>query len=197
MQRKKYYWARAHFFDNIDLADECLLHSPILFSKVDAYVNKLTPQHPDSINVALDYVLGRMKSSPENFKYFLIHFLNYYAKSTFVGMDGCYVHLAKNYYCNNQAPWMNKEDGKNFSTTLVSRLEPILIGKIAPNITVKDRNNEPVTLWDVDADYTVLSFWDPECSHCKKAAPFMVDLQSTKDRGVKVFASAIAGNHKV
>ncbi len=196
VQRKKYYWARAHFFDNIDLADECLLHSPILFSKVDAYVNKLTPQHPDSINVALDYVLGRMKSSPENFKYFLIHFLNYYAKSTFVGMDGCYVHLAKNYYCNNQAPWMNKEDVEKICDN-AARLEPILIGKIAPNITVKDRNNQPVTLWDVDADYTVLFFWDPECSHCKKAAPFMVDFaKQFKDRGVKVFAVCTAVTDK-
>lgn len=196
VQLKKYYWARAHYFDNIDLADDCLLHSPILFSKVDYYVNKLTPQHPDSINIALDYVLGRMKASPENYKYFLIHFLNYYAKSTFVGMDGCYVHLAKNYYCANQAPWMKQEDVEKICDN-AARLEPILIGKIAPNITVKDRNNQPMSLWDVDADYTVLFFWDPECSHCKKASPFMVDFaKQYKDRGVKVFAVCTAVTDK-
>ncbi|MBL7805697.1 MAG: redoxin domain-containing protein [Saprospiraceae bacterium] len=196
VQRKKYYWARAHYFDNLPLNDDCLLHSPILFSKVDYYVNKMIPQHPDSINMALDYVLGQMKSSPENYKYFLIHFLNYYAKSTFVGMDACYVHLAKNYYCTNQAPWMKKEDLEKICDN-AARLEPILIGKIAPNITVKDRNNQPVTLWDVDADYTVLFFWDPECSHCKKSAPFMVDFATKfKDRGVKVFAVCTAVSDK-
>ncbi|MCC7506938.1 MAG: redoxin domain-containing protein [Saprospiraceae bacterium] len=196
VQRKKYYWARAHYFDNLTLGDECLLHSPILFSKVDYYVNKMIPQHPDSINMALDYVLGQMKSSPENYKYFLIHFLNYYAKSTFVGMDACYVHLAKNYYCTNQAPWMKKEDLEKICDN-AARLEPILIGKIAPNITVKDRNNQPVTLWDVDADYTVLFFWDPECSHCKKSAPYMVEFATKfKDRGVKVFAVCTAVSDK-
>lgn len=196
VQRNKYYWARGHYFDNIDLADPCLLHSPILFSKVDYYVNKMIPQHPDSINIALDYILGKMKSSPENYKYFLIHFLNYYAKSTFVGMDACYVHLAKNYYCTNQAPWMQTEDLEKICDN-AARLEPILIGKIAPNITVKDRNNQPMSLWDVDADYTVLFFWDPECSHCKKAAPFMVEFANKfKDRGVKIFAVCTAVSDK-
>lgn len=196
IQRRKYYWYRAHYFDNIDLADQCLLHSPILFSKVDYYVQKLTPQHPDSINVALDYVLGRMKNAPENYKYFLIHYLNFYAKSTIVGMDACYVHLAKNYYCSNRAPWMKQEDVEKICDN-AARLEPILIGKIAPNITVKDRNNQPVSLWDVDADYTVLFFWDPECGHCKKSAPFMVEFaQKFKDRGIKVFAVCTAVTDK-
>lgn len=196
IQRRKYFWYRAHYFDNIDLTDECLLHSPILFSKVDYYIQKLTPQHPDSINIALDYLLGRMKTAPENYKYFLIHFLNFYAKSTFVGMDACYVHLAKNYYCVNQAPWMKKEDVEKICDN-AARLEPILIGKIAPNITVKDRNNQPISLWDIDSEYTVLFFWDPECGHCKKSAPFMVEFANKfKDRGVKIFAVCTAVTDK-
>lgn len=196
VQRLKYYWYRAHYFDNIDLTDACLLHSPILFSKVDYFVQKITPQHPDSINAAIDQLLAQMKSSPENYKFFLIHFLNFYAKSTFVGMDACYVHLAKKYYCADQAPWMKKEDVEKICDN-AARLEPILIGKIAPNITVKTRDNQPVSLWDVDADYTVLFFWDPECGHCKKAAPHMVEFaQKFKDRGVKIFAVCTAVTDK-
>ena len=69
------------------------------------------------------------------------------------------------------------------------RLAPILIGRVAPNITVADRNNQPHALWDVDADYTVLFFWATDCGHCKKAAPHMVEFaKKFKDRGVKVFA---------
>ncbi len=196
VQAKRYYWYRAHYFDNLDVADPTLLRSPVLHSKIDQYVTKVTPQHPDSVNVAMDLILSKMKDSKESYKYYLIHFLNYYAKSNIVGFDACYVHLAKEYYCKGQAPWSKKEDLDKICDN-AARLEPILIGKIAPNITVKNKENQPVSLWDVDADYTVLFFWDPECSHCKKAAPSMVEFATKfKDRGVKVFALCTAVGEK-
>ena len=189
-------WWRAHFFDNLDIADPTMLRSPVLHGKIMQFVDKFTVPHPDSINIALDYVLSKLKTAPENYKYYLIHFLNEYAKSNIVGMDACYVHLAKNYYCNGGAPWVKKEELEKICDN-AARLEPILIGKTAPNIVVKDRDNQPHALWDVDADYTVLFFWDPECGHCKKAAPFMVDFaKAFKDRGVKVFAVCTAVTDK-
>lgn len=187
VQLKKYYWYRAHYFDNINIADPCLLRSPVLHSKVDNFVSKVVPQHPDSINVAVDSVIQRVKDSPETYKYFLIHFLNTYAKSNIVGMDACYVHVAQKYYCNGGTPWVKAEDLEKICDN-ARRLEPILIGKTAPNILVRDRNNRLVSLWDVDADYVVLFFWAPDCGHCKKAAPHMVEFaQKFKDRNIKVF----------
>jgi thiol-disulfide isomerase/thioredoxin len=192
IQIRKYYWYRAHFFDNIDISDVCLLRSPVLHGKVDQYVTKVTPQHPDSINLAIDEIIGKVKNTKDTYKYYLIHFLNYYAKSNIVGFDACYVHVAKEYYCKGQALWTKKEDLEKICDN-AARLEPILIGKTAPNITVKDKNDKPVSLWDVDADYTVLFFWDPECGHCKKAAPFMVEFaKKFKDRGIKIFAVCTA-----
>ncbi|HAD14273.1 MAG TPA: DUF5106 domain-containing protein [Saprospirales bacterium] len=188
--RKKFNWVRAHFFDNIDVADPSLLRSPVLHNKVDYFITKLTPQHPDSVNLALDWLFGQMKGKQggENYKYYLIHFLNYYAKSNIVGFDACYVHIAQKYYCEGQAPWTKKEDLEKICDN-ARRLEPVLIGKVAPNIVVADQNNQPLALWDVDADYTVLFFWATDCGHCKKAAPHMVEFaKKFKDRGVKVFA---------
>ena len=192
VQQKKYRYYRDHYFDNINIADGCMLRSPVLFQKVDFFINKIIPQHPDSIAIGIDAIVKRVESNGEIYKYFLIHFLNTYAKSTFVGMDAVYVHVAKKYYCTGLAPWTNKEDVEKICDN-ANRLEPILIGKIAPNIIVKDKNNQPVSLWDVDADYTVLFFWDPECGHCKKAAPFMVDFaKKYQNQSVKVFALCTA-----
>jgi thiol-disulfide isomerase/thioredoxin len=188
--KKKFNWIRAHFFDNMDIADPSLLRSPVLHNKVEYYITKLTPQHPDSVNVALDWLFGRLKGkyNGENYKYYMIHFLNYYAKSNIVGFDACYVHIASEYYCKGQASWTKKEDLEKICDN-ARRLEPILIGKVAPNIVVADRNNQPRALWDVDADFTVLFFWATDCGHCKKAAPHMVEFaKKFQDRGVKVFA---------
>jgi thiol-disulfide isomerase/thioredoxin len=196
LQRKRYFWFKQHYFDNIDIADPCMLRGPVLHGKVDYYMTKMTPQHPDSLCNAVDYILDRTKSHQETFKYFLIQFLNTYAKSNIVGFDAVYVHIVKKYYEKGLAPWTKKEDLDKIIDN-ANRLEPILIGKIAPNITVKTKDNKPMSLWDVDADYTVLFFWDPECGHCKKAAPFMVEFATKfKDRGVKVFAVCTAVTDK-
>ena len=187
---KKFYWIRGHFFDNIDIADPAMLRSPVLHGKIESYITKITPQHPDTVNVAIDYVLGKMKDkyNNENYKYYLIYLLNYYAKSNIVGFDACYVHIANQYYCKGQASWTKKEDLEKICDN-ARRLEPILIGKVAPNITLMDRNNQPRSLWDVDADYTVLFFWATDCGHCKKAAPHMVEFaKKFQDRGVKIYA---------
>lgn len=194
MQKRN--WYRDHYFDNCDIKDPCMMRTPIMHQKIEAFVQKFAVQHPDSISQAVDYILDKVKTEKDVYKFYLIHFLNYYAKSTFVGMDAVYVHIAKKYYCSGNADWAKKEDVEKICDN-ANRLEPILIGKIAPNITVMDRNNQPHALWDVDADYTVLFFWDPECSHCKKAAPFMVEFANKfKDRGVKVFAVCTAVTDK-
>lgn len=188
--RKKFNWIRAHYFDNIDIADPALLRSPVLHGKIDYFITKLTPQHPDTVNAAIDYLMAKLqgKHNGENYKYYLIHLLNHYAKSNIVGFDACYVHIAEQYYCKGQASWTKKEDLEKICDN-ARRLAPILIGRIAPNISVMDRNNQPHALWDVDADYTVLFFWATDCGHCKKAAPHMVEFaKKFKDRGVKVFA---------
>jgi thiol-disulfide isomerase/thioredoxin len=195
-QRQRYYWYRAHYFDNIDIGDPVLLRSPVLHQKMDYYVTKLLPQHPDSINLGLDQLFAKMKPNSENQRYYIIHFLNHYAKIQLVGFDACYVHIGKKYYCNGVATWAKKDDVEKICDN-VARLEPILIGKIAPNITVKDKDNKPVALYDVDADYTVLFFWAPDCGHCKKAAPFLVEFaKNFKSRGVKVFNVCTAVNDK-
>lgn len=194
--KKKYYWYRGHYFDNLDLADDCNLRGPVMHQKVDHFVNKLVVQHPDTICTELDNLLKIMEKNQEVYKYYLIHFLNFYAKSQIVGFDAIYVHLVDNYYAKGKAPWTDKTDLDKIIDN-ANRLRPILIGKIAPNITVKDKQNQPHALWDVNADYTVLFFWDPECGHCKKAAPFMVEFaKKFKDRGVKVFAVCTAVTDK-
>lgn len=185
LQRRRYYWYRTHYFDNINLSDPVFLRSPVLHSKLDNYITKIVPQHPDSVNQFLDTIFQRMQGSPETQKYYISHFLNHFAKSNLVGFDACYVHIGKNYFC--PATWPDKADLEKICDN-VRRLEPILIGKIAPNIVVKDRNNVNHALYDVDADYTVLFFWAPDCGHCKKAAPHLVEFaKKYKDKGIKIF----------
>ncbi len=166
--RFEYY--KKHYFDNVDFEDERLLYSPFLFPKINTYIENLTIQLPDSVNHALDFVLHKFKPGSELFKYFLPYYLNHYATSKYVGMDGVFVHLVKEYYAKGMAPWMKEENLKKLIAE-ADKLEPILIGKPAPDITVFDRKGKPVHLYDLKAGYTILVFWAPDCGHCKKAMP--------------------------
>ena len=43
-----------------------------------------------------------------------------------------------------------------------------LIGQPAPLLEMTGTNEKPVSLYDVPADFLVVIFWDPTCSHCKE-----------------------------
>ncbi len=187
-QFQRWQWYKKHWFDHIAMDDPRMLRSPVLFQKIDHYINKLIVQHPDSINLAIDQVLALVRPSEETFKYYLIHFLNTYAQSKIVGMDAVYVHIVENYYSKGLAPWTEEEQlGKIVKNA--KTLKPILIGKIAPNILMEKESKEKISLHQVNSDFTVLFFWDPECSHCKKSMPEMLEFyKKYKNKGVEVFA---------
>ena len=177
-----------HFFDHADLQDDRSVRIPLFFQKIDQYIQKLTMQHPDSIVVAMDYILQKCKIESEVYKFLLSHYLNFYANSKYVGMDGVYVHLVENYYANGKAPWLDKENLAKMTADAKS-LKPLLIDKIAPNIRVFKQDSTPIVLHDVNNSYIVLIFWAPDCGHCKKTMPLIrefYDKFSTK--GVEIVA---------
>jgi len=50
-------------------------------------------------------------------------------------------------------------------------------------------NNQPVSIYSVDAPYTVLYFWSYDCSHCKVETPILIDtMKKWLPLGVKVLA---------
>lgn len=186
VQMAKWRYTKAHFFDHLNLADPRLLRSPFLFERVDYYVNKLQIQHPDTIAIAIDEVLEKMRPAEETFKYYLIHFLNFYARSNIVGMDAVYVHIADKYYATGQAPWTNEDQLKKIVEN-ATELRPLLIGKIAPDVTLLDRNGKNVSLHSIESEYIVLYFWRYDCGHCKKTLPEMkAFFEKFKDKGVKL-----------
>ena len=190
----RYLWYKSHYFDNIELENPASLRTPFFFERINYYITKLTPNHPDSICISLDTILNRLKSEPENFKYYLSHFLNDYASSKVVGYDAVYVHLVDNYYAQGMAPWIDEENLARLIDN-AEKIRPVLIGKIAEDITVYDEMNNPITLSEIDYEYLVLLFWSPDCPHCKKTMPYFIEFDKKwRDKGVRTFA--ICSKHK-
>ena len=185
---KQYEFYRSHYFDHFSLNDPRAMRSGLMHQKIDFYLQKLTYQVPDSQSVAMDYLLGLMNNNAEAFQYYLVHFLNESAKSKRMGMDAVYVHLIDAYYAKGAATWMDKEQLDKIIAQ-AETLRPILIGKTAPDMLFYKEDGETVSIHSIKADYTVLFFWDPECGHCKKSIPFIIDFyKAYKDKGVEMLA---------
>jgi len=187
-KEKAFYHYRSHFFDDIDLNDDRIVRLPLFHGKIDRFLNKLTSQVPDSINESLDYILARTKSESQAYKYILSTQLTHFANSKYVGMDGVYVHLVEKYYGAGKAPWIDKEVQAKMIAD-AKTLKPLLIDKIAPDITVYKKDGTPVSLHSISAEYVVLFIWAPDCGHCKSSMPYVLKFyEEFKNKGVEILA---------
>ncbi|HET6225474.1 MAG TPA: redoxin domain-containing protein [Bacteroidia bacterium] len=191
-----YHYYKAHFFDNIDFNDDRLLRSPVFHPKVKQYMDKMTVQMPDSLNVSADYLVEKARNNPEVFKWMVYWLTLTYESSKLMGMDAVFVHMVEKYYVTNQAYWVDSAQLAKI-TARAYTLNPILIGKKSPPISMIDSTNKVVNLYDVKGKYTVVVFWDEDCGHCKKEIPKLKELYDKKLKAMGVQVYAIAAENKV
>ncbi|MFZ2286949.1 MAG: thioredoxin-like domain-containing protein [Bacteroidales bacterium] len=183
-----YVYYKDHFFDNIDFAEPGLIRSPVLGGRLDQFFRQVVIQMPDSIVKEADRVLEKSTVQNDVFQYVAVWLMNRYAASGIMGHDAVVVHLADKIYLAGKAPWASEE----YLTDLkkrVERLRPNLIGKKAPELLMNSFAGRYVSLYDVNADFTILYFWEPDCGHCKEATPLLKEYyEKNKGSGIAVFA---------
>lgn len=182
-----YYYYKNHYWDNIDLTDGRMVRSQIYAQRLKRYINSVVVQNPDTLEKDIIALIEKTRANEEMFKYTLVTCLNKYARSKVVGMDKVYVAIGLKYYCSGIAEWTDQETMDKICEN-AKTLEPILVGKTAPDLTVQIKNGQKVKLHDVDSDYTLLLFWAPTCAHCKKELPILRDkYEELKRKGLTVF----------
>jgi thiol-disulfide isomerase/thioredoxin len=173
LSRYKAY--KDHFWDNIDLSDDRLIRTPVIHPKVEQYLNRLTSPLPDSLITAVDLLLHKTGNSYEAFKYLMWYLTIKYEGSEIMGYDAIFVHLVDTWYNDPRMDWMNAGVKQN----LIARaktLKPLLIGKPAPEMILFDTLMQPHSLYNIQAKYILIYFWDPDCGHCKKETPLLRDF---------------------
>ena len=170
---------KTHFWDNIDLSDDRLIRTPFLHGKVEQYLTKLSSPLPDSLSKAIDEIILRTGDNFETFKYLMWYLTIKYESSEIMGYDAIFVHLVDTYYDDPRMSWMNKTVKENLINK-ANRLSNSLIGKKAPAMILLDTLQRPISLHNIDAEYTLIYFWDPDCSHCKKETPMLLELYQKK-----------------
>ncbi len=183
-----YNYNKDHFFDNIDLTDERLLRTPILYARLNVFFTNVVIQAPDSINKEIDKIIKKVQPDYKVFQFVAVYLFNHFRESEVMGHDAVMVKLADDIYLTSKADWVSKEF-KDDLRKQVDLIRPNLIGKKAQDLIMDSYKGIPVSLYDVQKEFTILYFWEPDCGHCKEATPKLkAYYEKAKNENIEVFA---------
>ena len=185
----RYYRFRELYWARVDFQDGRLVRDPALHTLLEQYWNTVMPQLPDTALAEVHKLIGKAEGDPDMFKY-LVHFFTFSAeKSQVMCMDKVFVNLVDSYYATGKADWLGEAQLKK----VVDRAEDLRYsqcGERIPNIILPDTSQTNwVSLYDVEAKYTLVSIWESTCGHCKKEMPKLEALyEEWHDKGLEIYA---------
>jgi thiol-disulfide isomerase/thioredoxin len=184
----KYNYNKDHFFDNIDLTDERLLRTPILQARLNVFFTNIVIPSADSINKEIDKLIAKCQGNDKVFQFIAVFLFNHFRESEIMGHDAVVVKLADDIYLSGKADWVSKEF-KDDLRKQVELLRHNLIGMKAENLVMDSYKGIFVSLYDVEKEFTILYFWEPNCGHCKEATPKLKSYyEKARNEGIEVFA---------
>ncbi|MDN4165286.1 thioredoxin-like domain-containing protein [Cytophagales bacterium LB-30] len=183
---------KVHFFDAMDLSNDAFLRfpRPIYTEKIAEYLDRMVVQQPDSIFKYASWIIEQAKPNTETYKYATWNILLKYQNPDIMGLDEVFVRLFDTYFASGEMDfWANAQLIKNLKEQ-ADRYRKSLIGQKGANLIMQDQNFSPKSLYDIKKKYTVLYIFDPDCGHCKKETPKLVEFynQNSKTLNVEVYA---------
>jgi len=161
---------KAHYFDNFTFSDPRLIYTPVFAQKMDFYFDKLVVPVRDSLETDIDKVMILAAANKETQTYMAWFLSLKYESSQVMGHDALFVYIVRKYLETGKVDWQYPEVKDNILKR-VNTLEPLLLGKPAPNLILLDTMNVAHSLIATKARYTLVFFWESTCGHCNQEMP--------------------------
>ncbi len=183
-----YQYYKKHYWDGIDFTDARIIRTPFFLPKVEKFFREVVSPAPDSIIKESDYLLLRARTSPDMYKFLLNWLTDEYINPKYMGQDAVFVHLFEKYHSKGISSWLNEKQMTAISNRAYMLMSN-LIGEQAANLEMVDTAGTSRPLYDVQAAYTIVCFWDPTCGHCQKEVPRLDSFYQAKwkNEGVKMY----------
>ncbi len=184
----KYLYNKNHFFDNLNLTDERLLRTPILQARLDAFFKVYEIQPIDSIKKDVEKIIKKCQGDYKMFQFIAVYLFNHFRESQIMGHDAVLLKIADDIYLSGKADWV----AQKFIDDLKKQMDLLrynLIGMKGQDLVMDSYKGIYVSLYDIDKEFTVLYFWEPNCGHCQEATPKLKEYyDKARNEGVEVFA---------
>ncbi|MBV9989605.1 MAG: DUF5106 domain-containing protein [Chitinophagaceae bacterium] len=190
-----YRYVKEHYWDDVSFNDDRLLRTPFFEPKLDEYFKTMVSPEPDSVIAEVNYILLSARTGKEIYPYLLTKFTNKYMNPEFMGQDKVFVYLFENYYAKGDTVLLNAASRKTITDRAYSLMANQL-GQPAPTLDLTDTSGKTSSLYSINAPFTVVAFWDPNCGHCKEEIPRLDSIYKAKwkDYGVAVYSVNIYEN---
>lgn len=181
-----------NFWNGVNFWDGRLTYTPFFDEKIEKYFNELLDPTTDSVIKEIDMMLGFAANNDLMSHYLLNKFLIGTMYHHFKWEDAVFIHLYEKYIASKTYNWLSEQDKK-----IIADRAYFLIGnnkgKLATNIILPDNKGINKSLNDVNAKYTLISFWDPTCEHCIETLPKLDSIyrKKWKSSGLKIFSVAV------
>ena len=185
---KKRHYNKIHFWDNFNFNDPRLIRTTFFMNKVLQFVDRICEQDVDSVSVACIQLLNEaLNGDREMFRFLAVELLNKYAETDQVCMDGVYSSIAKKFYCNGHAFWLDAAKIEKICKD-AQRMDYVRCGKNAPEIRLKNiADSSFFSLYNTKANFIAIFFWDPGCSKCAKTSQALKPIYDKwKSKGLEI-----------
>ena len=192
-----YQFYKKHYWDGISFMDNRIIRTPFFLPKVERYFRDILIPAADTIIKESDYLLLLARTNSEMYKFLLNWLTDEYIYPKYMGQDAVFVHLFENYHSKGVSNWLNEKQLTAISNKAYMVMSN-LIGEKAADLDMVDSTGKPTPLYGVNAEFTVVCFWDPTCSHCREEVPKLDSLYQAKwkQQGVKIYG-VLSENEKV
>jgi hypothetical protein len=189
-----YRYYKAHYWDSISFTDDRLIRTPIFEPKLDHYYKDLISPESDSIDREIDYMLLFSRTNKDMFKFLLVYFTQKYINPEYMGQDAVFIHLFEKYINTGQADFFT-EKYRKFVDDRAYSIMANLIGQPAANLEMTDTSGKTRSLYEIPANFVLVCFWDPTCSHCKETIPKLDSIYQAKWKyeGVQIYGVMVDG----
>jgi thiol-disulfide isomerase/thioredoxin len=173
--------------------------------KLVKYIDNVLIQSPDTLIKYMDIIINRSKADKDMFKYLVNWAAYHAEGHKIMGMDKWFVHLVNQYHKKGLTPWYEKktldkiiERSEILEPLIIGNKIPDLLymdttsigflkkagfdtARTSESMTkVYYKNAQEATkylksMYQIDADYTVLIFYATDCGHCQKEMPIVAD----------------------
>ncbi len=187
-----YHYLINHYWDNFDLSDPRLLHSPVYNQKIKTYFKQLVPLQPDSVIHAIDRVIALARTSKECVSYLVWYFTVEYQNPKYMGFDKVFVHMVDRYFAKEPIAHTSASVLKLLKER-AGKIRPLLLGNRAPELILQDTSGNFVSFYGLKSRFTLLFFWDYQCHICKRQLAELVPLypQLKKQYGLQLYGICI------
>jgi thiol-disulfide isomerase/thioredoxin len=186
-----YKYFKNHYWDGVNFWDDRIVRTPFFEPRIDKYFEQLVYPSSDSVIKEIDWMLGYGSASEEMQRFLLLKFLNRYLNQKYMWEDAVFVHLFEKYFSQKSYPWLS-DQGKKLITDRAYSLMANITGTPASDVSLADSSGKIKTLYGIQAPYTVLVIWDPNCGHCKEVLPRIDSFYRAKWKaiGVQIYGLA-------